>query len=67
MRSATVWMHNQVAGRLIEALSGEVVFEYEPGYAAQPQAHPPISRTIPLASRGTAGLGLHPFFEGLIP
>jgi serine/threonine-protein kinase HipA len=54
------------AGEIEEQPDGVVVFRYLPEYLARESAEP-ISLTLPLASEAVKTIGLHPFFDGLVP
>ncbi len=54
------------AGEIEERPDGAVVFRYLPAYLARPDAKP-VSLTLPLSPEPVATIGLHPFFDGLVP
>ena len=54
------------AGEIEERPDGAVVFRYLPEYLARPDAEP-VSLTLPLAPEPVETIGLHPFFDGLVP
>lgn len=54
------------AGEIEERPDGAVVFRYLPDYLARPDAQP-ISLTLPLSPEPVETVGLHPFFDGLLP
>lgn len=65
MRSAKVYMYEQVAGVLIEDDEG-FHFTYEPEYL-ESETPEPISLTMPLKKETYSSKILFPFFDGLIP
>jgi serine/threonine-protein kinase HipA len=54
------------AGELEERPDGAVVFRYLPEYLIGPNAEP-VSLTLPLSPEPVETIGLHPFFDGLVP
>jgi serine/threonine-protein kinase HipA len=54
------------AGEIEERPDGVVVFRYLPEYLARPDAEP-VSLTLPLSPEPVEAIGLHPFFDGLVP
>ncbi len=54
------------AGEIEERPDGAVVFRYLPEYLARPDAEP-VSLTLPLSPEPVETIGLHPFFDGLVP
>ena len=54
------------AGEIEERPDGAVVFRYLPEYLARPGAEP-VSMTLPLSPEPVETIGLHPFFDGLVP
>lgn len=54
------------AGEIEERPDGVVVFRYLPEYLARPDAEP-VSLTLPLSPKAVETIGLHPFFDGLVP
>jgi serine/threonine-protein kinase HipA len=54
------------AGEITERPDGVVVFRYLPEYLARPDAEP-VSLTLPLSPEVVETIGLHPFFDGLVP
>jgi serine/threonine-protein kinase HipA len=54
------------AGEIEEQPDGVVVFRYLPEYLARTDAEP-ISLMLPLSSEVVKTIGLHPFFDGLVP
>lgn len=54
------------AGEIEERPDGAVVFRYLPEYLALPDAEP-VSLTLPLSPEPVETIGLHPFFDGLVP
>lgn len=65
MKSALVYVHDQLAGRLTEDESG-FTFRYSPGYLLTEGAEP-VSLTMPLRDEPYKSTVLFPFFDGLIP
>lgn len=65
MKSAFVYVHDRLAGRLVEDEEG-FAFEYAPGYLALADAEA-VSLTIPLRVEPYRSKVLFPFFDGLIP
>jgi serine/threonine-protein kinase HipA len=55
-----------LAGDLEERPDGIVVFRYRPEYLARPDAEP-VSLTLPLSPEPVETIGLHAFFDGLVP
>jgi len=64
-RSAHVFMDGRHAGMLHET-GTTVTFRYEANWLADPTAVP-ISLTLPLRIEPYDSVGLHPFFENLLP
>lgn len=63
MRKAKVFMHNQLAGHLIEVEKYKAYrFEYENHYNGMP-----VSLTMPVQDRIFTFSKFPPFFEGLLP
>jgi serine/threonine-protein kinase HipA len=54
------------AGEIEERPDGVVVFRYLPEYLALPDAEP-VSLTLPLSPEVVETIGLHAFFDGLLP
>jgi serine/threonine-protein kinase HipA len=54
------------AGEIEERPDGIVVFRYLPEYLGRRDAEP-ISLTLPLSPAVVETIGLHPFFDGLVP
>jgi len=54
------------AGAIEERPDGIVVFCYLPEYLARPDAES-VSLTLPLSPEAVETIGLHPFFDGLVP
>lgn len=54
------------AGELEEKPDGRVLFRYLPEYLSRPDAVP-VSLTLPLTPEPVETIGLHPFFDGLVP
>ncbi|CAN5118497.1 HipA N-terminal domain-containing protein [soil metagenome] len=65
MRSAVVYMHDKIAGKLLETEEG-YEFCYDTEYLATSNVEP-ISLTFPLSSKKYSYRYLFPFFDGLIP
>jgi len=65
-RKGFVYRDELLAGTLEELEDGRCVFAYLPEYLARPDALP-ISLTLPLSPDPVETLGLHPFFDGLVP
>ena len=65
MKKAKVYMHNLLAGILIENDQG-YHFQYEQSYLNYP-ASEPVSLTLPLTEKEYKSDILFPFFDGLIP
>lgn len=64
MKKAKVYMHNKVAGTLIEDENG-YHFSYDDSYFASDSSEP-ISVTLPLSTQTYHSLTMFPFFDGLI-
>ncbi len=64
-RMADVYLHERLAGRLVEDENG-YVFLYYPSYLALDKAEP-VSVTLPRQSEPFRDKVLFPFFDGLIP
>lgn len=63
MRTAKVFMHNELAGELREWQPGTAYeFEYMEGYSAAP-----VSLTMPVGGRRYSFQKFPPFLEGLLP
>ena len=54
------------AGEIEERPDGTVVFRYLAEYLTRPDAEP-VSLTLPLTPEPMETIGLHPFFDGLVP
>ena len=65
MRKANVYMHDELAGSLIEDEEG-YHFEYGEQYLESKNTEP-ISLTLPLRQEKYSSKILFPFFDGLIP
>jgi serine/threonine-protein kinase HipA len=65
MRKAKVFMHNELAGVLLENEEG-YTFTYDANYLAN-QTSLPVSLTLPITSKSYHSKTLFPFFDGLIP
>ena len=64
-RSANVYMHNKLAGKLTETDSG-YKFEYDYAYVESKEAYA-VSKTLPATKDVYNSNVLFPFFDGLIP
>lgn len=64
-RMADVYVHERLAGRLVEDEDG-TVFKYDSAYLTFKKAAP-VSVTLPLQSEPFHDKVLFPFFDGLIP
>lgn len=63
MRRANVFVHEVLAGMLVEVSPGlQYVFEYRSGYLG-----PPVSLTMPVAGGRYEFTQFPPFFDGLLP
>lgn len=65
MRKADVYVHNWLAGTLLENEDG-YTFQYDPEYVHRDNAEP-VSLTLPLSEKPYHNPVLFPFFDGLIP
>lgn len=65
MKKAKVYLHDRLAGRLVEDENG-FTFTYDAAYLALPDATA-ISLTLPLTEKPYHDRVLFPFFDGLIP
>ncbi len=65
MRKAEIYMHNQLAGYLMQDENGYSFF-YTEEYLNLPQAQA-VSVTLPLTNTTYVSTRLFPFFDGLIP
>ncbi|MBT3316941.1 phosphatidylinositol kinase [bacterium] len=65
MRIAEIWMHNQLAGILIESEDG-YSFNYDSSYLSN-SSIAAISLSMPLGEKQYFDRTLFPFFDGLIP
>jgi len=65
MRRAKIYMHNALAGRLIEDEEG-YTFSYDPEYLKLADALP-VSLTLPKTNQPYKSKTMFPFFDGLIP
>ena len=64
MRQADIYLHDRLAGRLVEDIDG-YTFRYDSAYLADNPAR--LSATFPLQSEAFHDNILFPFFDGLIP
>ena len=66
MRRGLVKYNGELAGELLEDVSGEYVFTYDPLFAKK---HPDrfITFNMPVTTRPYRSKQLFPFFDGLIP
>jgi len=65
MRRAKVFIHNELAGLLIENEEG-YLFQYEKEYLNNPKAKS-VSLTLPVREEPFSSKTMFPFFDGLIP
>ncbi len=65
-RRGTVMFGDVPAGEIEERADGVVAFRYLATYLARPDAEP-VSLMLPLSGNVVETIGLHPFFDGLIP
>ncbi len=65
MRKAKVYMHNELAGFLMESEDG-YSFKYDVNYLYGSEVKP-ISLTLPLQEKSFVSKTMFPFFDGLIP
>ena len=65
-RKGLVYRDELLAGTLEEREDGWCVFAYLPEYLTLTEVLP-ISLTLPLSPEPVETLGLHPFFDGLVP
>lgn len=65
MRKAEIFMHDLLAGRLVQNEEG-YTFKYEPEYLKNENAQP-VSITLPLQNEAFNSKIIFPFFDGLIP
>lgn len=65
MRSAKVFIHSELAGKLTENEDG-YLFQYEKEYISNPKAKP-VSLTLPVREEPFLSKTMFPFFDGLIP
>lgn len=65
MKRAKVYLHDRLAGRLVEDENG-FTFAYDTDYLAFPDAAA-VSLTLPLGEKPYRDTVLFPFFDGLIP
>lgn len=65
MKKAKVYLHDRLAGRLVEDENG-FTFTYDAAYLVLPDATA-ISLTLPLTEKLYHDTVLFPFFDGLIP
>ena len=64
MRQADIFLHDRLAGRLVEDIDG-YTFRYDPAFLADHPAR--LSATFPLQPEPFHDRILFPFFDGLIP
>ena len=64
MRQADIFLHDRLAGRLVEDIDG-YTFRYDPSFLADHPAR--LSVTFPLQAEPFHDRTLFPFFDGLIP
>ena len=65
MKRAKVFLHDRLAGRLVEDENG-FTFTYDADYLKLPDAAA-VSLTLPLGEKPFHDMLLFPFFDGLIP
>jgi len=65
-RRGRVFFDDVHAGNLEERSDGSVVFSYLPAYLERPGAEA-VSLSLPLSPIPVVTVGLHPFFDGLVP
>lgn len=65
MRKGKIFMHDELAGLLIENEEG-YTFTYDAAYLAKENAQS-VSLTLPLSSKSYQSKTLFSFFDGLIP
>ena len=65
MKRAKVFLHDRLAGRLVEDENG-FTFTYDADYLKLPDAAA-VSLTLPLVEKPFHDMVLFPFFDGLIP
>lgn len=65
MKRAKVFLHDRLAGRLVEDENG-FTFTYDSEYLNLPDAAA-VSLTLPLVDKPYHDMVLFPFFDGLIP
>lgn len=65
MKQAKVYLHDRLAGRLVENEDG-FTFTYDAAYLALSDAAA-VSLTLPLGAEPYRATVLFPFFDGLIP
>ena len=65
-RHGRVLFGDVLAGEMQEQTDGLVVFRYLPEYLVRPDAEP-VSLMLPLSPAPVETIGLHPFFDGLVP
>lgn len=65
MKQAKVYLHDRLAGRLVEDENG-FTFAYDAAYLKLPDAEA-VSLTLPLGEQVYRDTVLFPFFDGLIP
>jgi len=65
-RTLDVYLHRERVGSLTQNTHGEVVFEYDGDYLANPAARP-LSRSLPLNKKRFNRRECRPFFAGVLP
>lgn len=65
-RKALVYVHDHLAGELIETEEGTYTFSYSSQYL-EISSNLPVSLTLPLQKEPFESKTLFPFFDGLIP
>lgn len=66
MRSAKIFVNDELAGLLTETAEGEYSFQYHTEYLAN-EMNLPVSLTLPKRKEAYLADTLFPFFDGLIP
>jgi serine/threonine-protein kinase HipA len=64
-RTGIVYLDGDRVGRIYETPDEAIRFKYDAGYVRE--GGEPISHTLPLREEPYETLGLHPFFENLLP
>src|ERR1051325_11577403 len=61
-----VYLHNQLAGHLVQAEGGEMIFEYAASWLNRPGATP-LSQSLPLRRKRFRRKECRGFFGGILP